>query len=651
MSVCPMCETQALCATPGKPGSATARLARAGFVLTLLLVAACAGPSASSRDTLSADRGASPSARDRAAIQVAGALAGAWDRAVEADLAWGLVDSHEVRDLSAQPWGLWVATSGGLVAVAGGHVASRVTVAEGLLHNDVRHIALDAHGALWIGFEEGGCQLLSGGFDQAAVLSDCPEPIRDRHIAGIERGRVTPVAEAPGWADMVVVGRDGSVWTRARGWLADGEPGRSVSTSALCNGVVWTGGYGSGLAWLDDEGHWVGVSDASPVIETLTCHGSEVVAGGPAGAAAFVPGGAPRALELASQRHHVTLVESTSVGLLVGLSDGQLRLISSDSTESLMTPHTPRAAGVIAGAVWLGGSGGLVRLSADRQRVREIALPGSGANDVSAVASHEDTLALGFFREGIALWSGRSWQRVTRHEGLPWDEVNGLAFDESGTLWVATSRGVAAVSRDGRTAAVEVDDMACTHANSVLPLADGQIALATSCGVGFVDADTLHVARWEGRAEGLPHRIVYDLAEWDGVLVAATNDGLALRSATGWVGVRAGRSGLRDNWITAVESTPEGALAVGTYSGGFYLGEGPDSLHRVQGPGYVNLTAIEARGGEILVGGLSEGAWIVARAGQARQMQDCAMGRDVTGFADDRGALVVATRSGASLCR
>ena len=176
-------------------------------------------------------------------------------------------------------------------------------------------------------------------------------------------------------------------------------------------------------------------------------------------------------------------------------------------------------------------------------------------------------------------------------------------------------------------------------------------AVATSCGVGLLDGNA-EVVAWDGRDEGIPHRIVYDLALWNGLLVAGTNDGLAVRGSDGqWTAYRAGQINVQDNWITAVATFSTGELVVGTYSGGVYVGGSPQELARASGPQYVNLTALHRTEQGMLVGGLSEQAHLLGVDGSSTRLSvECLAGDDVTAFATWNGELAVATRSGARVC-
>src|SRR5690606_15959082 len=105
----------------------------------------------------------------------------------------------------------------------------------------------------------------------------------------------------------------------------------------------------------------------------------------------------------------------------------------------------------------------------------------------------------------------------------------------------------------------------CDHVNALH--VDGEdLLVATSCGLGRLDAESGAVQDWWTTRDGLPHRIVYAVTVHDGFVVAGTNDGLALRPrrlpigprvASDWRVVRARPGSLGDNWITAVASASD----------------------------------------------------------------------------------------------
>ena len=566
---------------------------------------------------------------------------------VRVAVPWAFVDAHEIRDLAATDGVLWVATTGGVLRVVDGIVTGRITVVDGLLNNHVSSIHARENGELWIGFEGPGCQVLRAGH-----LEPCSGQLDEARISA--------------WADfdgaIYAATWDGSLFrvdseTRQAQLLPFSH--RQVSSLVTCGGELWVGSLGYGVGRVDVRGLW-SVRESPRIVEAMACRDGVLHVGGPEGLAAY-HGASLQPVDLFSRRRHVRALGASDVGLYVGLSDGQVRMLRGGEATSLEVPYPATIFADTGDFVWLAGDGGLVGLdSATHSQLLEVQLPGPGSNDIAAVTSAGEQLALGLFNGGLALWTRQGWVRVTEDDGLPTDQVNSIAYDKNENLWVATTRGLARVSRVGAVDMVlRAPELPCDHMNAVVAVQSSAgvetIAVASSCGVGFVEPAHGAVLAWESREEGLPHRIVYDLVDWEGTLVAATNDGLALREHVGdvwsWQAMRAGRLALEDNWITAVEVSAWGELLVGTYSGGLFIGHDLMSLQRVEGPRYVNPTALVSFGNTVLVGGLAEGAHSISRAGSAPlQPRSCLMGDDVTGFTHWNDRLVVATRSGAAVC-
>lgn len=620
------------------------------------------GPSHARVDASDAVRAALSSA---AAAQVAAGDAAAAQR-LRSEPDWQLIDQHEVTALVSRGERTWAGTGGGVLYWERGALRERATALDGLHQSTVSALYLAQAGApLYVGFADGACLA----FEQ-------PERLRDgRPCVGSPAGRVSAFVEADGQVWAISFEGGARAVEDAVEVPALDTPARAAA-AVSCGGAVYTAGLADlagsrgptdappgGLTRVDAAG--AQVIGSPPVLEALACDERGVLwAGGPSGLFRLdtaAPSARLVRAEVRLPRPHVRFLAARDGVLWVGLATGQLALVRDGALAEVLDLPGLFERAALGDALWLGGGRGLVRLDESTGRARELALPGPGSADVSALASplgSEDTdgvgLAVGMFRRGVAVWTGAEWRRYDRVAGLPADEVNALAYDESGALWVGTASGLGRV-RDGRAEVVAGPGvLGCGHVNALLVEGDTVLA-ATACGVATLDALSGALIGREGTADGLPHRIVYDLVRWQGVLVAGTNDGLAVRDAADaarpWRSILAGRSALEDNWISALEVGADGELFVGTYGGGLYRGAGPDALARVEGPRAVNLTALARVGDEVWAGSLVQGAYALGTQGRQRRLEPGAhvLAGEVTAFATWGGRVLVATRLGVGL--
>ncbi|PJB43149.1 MAG: hypothetical protein CO108_10500, partial [Deltaproteobacteria bacterium CG_4_9_14_3_um_filter_63_12] len=423
-----------------------------------------------------------------------------------------------------------------------------------------------------------------------------------------------------------------------------------------CAGGLWVGSRGSGIGVLGEAG-WKAVRGPQ-IVDAMDCVAGVVRVAGPEGLYEW-DGKLWQGVDLGSKRTHVTALGAYGSGTAAALADGTLQLVGPTGTRTVALGGRAEVLVEVDGVLNVGGPGVFGRV------VDEVfepsALPGPGAVDVSAVATFGEGVALGFFREGVALTDRAAfladeaqWTRLRVADGLPSDEINALAFSGDGTLWLGTSQGLARYQDGVLTRLLFAPQMQCLHVNGLFVGTRG-LWMATSCGVGLVDVADGSLLGWFGLEQGLPHNIVYALTEWNGQIVAGTNDGLGVRAlnddAAPWSIHRAGPEGIRDNWITALAVTGE-TLWVGTYNAGVYRGAELSELVRVDGPGFVNLNAVTAVASAVWFGGLSEGAFVVdaadsAAAARHLSLGECLPGSDVTGFAAFGEDVLVATRSGA----
>jgi hypothetical protein len=239
-----------------------------------------------------------------------------------------------------------------------------------------------------------------------------------------------------------------------------GLPDENVSALAVDAGRVWVGHLDGGLSRLS-QGHWKhwGVEDGLPSawVEDLVVVGPRLW--GATAKGVFWIEGENVVVPAEPELRRPTAALAASGGVVYAAQSGRL-VAWRDARVSVISVDEPRPRRIWAGgtAVWLAGASGLHRLAGGRwTRLDGLdgTLPGdwitAGAAgpgswlDVGALAARDGQAAVGGSEDGLHLFSGGAWTRLTRADGLPGDGVSAVAFDDEGALWVGTRTGLARV--------------------------------------------------------------------------------------------------------------------------------------------------------------------------------------------------------------
>ncbi len=261
---------------------------------------------------------------------------------------------------------------------------------------------------------------------------------------------------------------------------------------------------------------------------------------------------------------------------------------------------------------------------------------GLPSNHVSALAIFDGALHVGTFDAGLArrLPDGR----FAPVAGAP-RFVNALLPDGA-RLWIATPKGLF-VLRGGRVRRAPVA-LPSDHVNGLAAGPDGTIWVATSKGLAGVRADGVRVI---GPRHGLPSRIVYAVAvSTDGAVWAGTAGGAARIAADGVRTYTQANGALPHDWVNALLPEGDGVLA-GTYDAGVARrdAEGGRVLPGL-GDAWVNPAGLTRAGGALWVSTLGGGLW--RAAGDRVTRVHGLPADDVTAVALLHGALWIGTRGG-----
>ena len=97
------------------------------------------------------------------------------------------------------------------------------------------------------------------------------------------------------------------------------------------------------------------------------------------------------------------------------------------------------------GGIWLGlFDGDLARLR--HGTVETIHFANGSDSRINELAVARDGSVLGATPHGVVGWSGGRQLTLTTRNGLPCDSVNGLVFDNRGSLWLYTQCGLVEIT-------------------------------------------------------------------------------------------------------------------------------------------------------------------------------------------------------------
>ena len=420
--------------------------------------------------------------------------------------------TNRVLDLQPLPGGeVWAATEGGLLRFAAdGTLLEKLSRSDGLSAHDLKGLALAADGALWIATGDGVSRLRDGRIDRFTTA----EGLNDDRCHG------------------VAVGPEGFVYVATERGVArfDGERfAPFADTHEFSRRPTYAiHAAGDGTLWMAKENaltRWLGGSDW------------QVYQRDP-----LLPG--PRAR-----------IVSNSV-----------RAVATDAQ----------------GRPWIGTHHGLGHMDEQgwqRLAFAERLFAGSGPLDnfIAAVAvdaaggvwiGHGDAKD---FEDGVgaARFDERGWDYFTTADGLPDNRVHRIRVASDGTVWLATSRGIARYA-DGRFESLgHAGELPSNHVTGFVRGADGEVTVLTA---GDAPAAAPAKPRLSLGPDGRPGVAVYD---GQGRLwVGTRNDGLWRRDGDGsdhsghtWTeAVLGGHSLPRD--ITALLFEDETTLWVGTVTEG-----------------------------------------------------------------------------------
>jgi len=458
----------------------------------------------------------------------------------------------EIRSIVAGPGGaLWFGTWGGGILCfdapsefdgVGGRISEEAwttyVTEDGLVHNDVRAVAVGYDGALWFG--------TSGGVSRFDGVTWTSYTSRD----GLADNSVTSVA----------VGPDGALWFGTGGYLSnrgvsrfDGQaaPDEAWTTYTSHDGLIGNAVYA--IARAPDGVMWFGTRSGVSRFDGETWKSytpDSGLAGWAVESVAVAPDGTLWVGALSSGVSRFDGETWTTYAKEDGLAHDRVNGIA-------VSPD---------GGVWFAtggywGEGGVSRF--DGRAWDTYTLDDGLASDyVDAIAMTADGALWFGTAGGVSRFDGEVWNQYTSADGLASDGVRSIAVAYDGSLWFATGGGV---SQYVPPDAVPIPTPTPTPTPTPLP--------PTPTPTPVVHTPTPTPTPWpKSRADWTSYTNVNQIADLafdrDGNLWAATGGGVVHWEVGDGSYTRYGvEHGLADHRVTSVAVAPDGALWFGTWDG------------------------------------------------------------------------------------
>lgn len=267
--------------------------------------------------------------------------------------------------------------------------------------------------------------------------------------------------------------------------------------------------------------------------------------------------------------------------------------------------------------------------------------PASGlpSGHITAVIEHEKSLYVGTFDAGLVRLEGESFVPL---EGSP-RFINAL-LSWGHTLWIATPKGLFRLDRGGVVRPMPLA-LPSLHINALAAGPDGTLWMATSQGLAGLGPQGLRVL---DRRHGLPGRIAYAVAvAEDGAIWAGTEGGAVRFGPTGPTVFEQARGTLTHDWVNALLVDKTSVIA-GTYDAGALRLHPDGTATPVPGlaGAWINPAGLLHLGGRLAAATLGDGLlWLGAGEGVATR-QPGLPSADVTSAAWFEGRVWVGTRGG-----
>jgi ligand-binding sensor domain-containing protein/serine phosphatase RsbU (regulator of sigma subunit) len=471
--------------------------------------------------------------------------------------------TNDIRALAEDTSGaLWIGTRGHGVVKWQDGVSTAFTTKEGLVHDVVLSLLVARDGSLWVGTRGGGVSHLKDGAmsslsskdglasDTVWAIAELPDgTMAFGTEAGVSllrkdsNGRLVPAVESVReQVSTLLADADGTLWVGSTSGLARVR-GSEVVALGESDGV-------SGVQALlrDRDGNlWIA---AEAGLRRLT------TAAAPASPGMPTPLGALSTLDGDGQRRFdgYSLHEDREGNLWVGMSsEGLLRLqdgkVTTFGSRFVWTTYQDPG-----GRLWAGTDTGLFEIVGDE--MLEAPAP-SPRYELGALAHGREGTWVGTVSHGLLAFDGARFTRWTVDPSLATATIHTMYEEPSGTLWLGTDRGLERVAGTTITRFTAKDGMPAAEVDTIVPAPDGSLWIGGRAGLTHWKDDAFTPI---AAAAGAPvEHVETILVDGDDVWVGTYQGGLNL-VRDGKVGRVTTNEGLFNDVVFAIVDDGDGNL-------------------------------------------------------------------------------------------
>jgi signal transduction histidine kinase/ligand-binding sensor domain-containing protein len=345
---------------------------------------------------------------------------------------------------------LWVGATvpgsgGGLQRIKGGRLQPLVTPELNTSSLAVQALFIDSHRSVWVGtFHQGIYRIHDGTVDHFrstdGLTSDSVWSFFEDHEgnlwvateAGLDSFRDLRVISysaregiGTGEVDTVLAAHDGTIWVGGAAALT--ALGRDRSPTVVA-GKALPGNQITSV-FEDHAGRlWIGADNTLSIYESGRFTRVERPDGRPMGLIGAIT---------EDVDHDIWVASRGTVRTLMRIRDLHVR----DEFPAPQMPAARQLAADPGGGIWLGlFDGNLARLH--HGTVETMHFSNGSDSRINELAIARDGAVLGATPHGVVAWSHGRQLTLTTRNGLPCESVNGLVFDDRGSLWLYMQCGL-----------------------------------------------------------------------------------------------------------------------------------------------------------------------------------------------------------------
>lgn len=193
-----------------------------------------------------------------------------------------------------------------------------------------------------------------------------------------------------------------------------------------------------------------------------------------------------------------------------------------DNTNGLPTSEANAITETPDGFIWIGSYSGLTRY--DGKNFERVDSTTGIANVVSLFVDSKERLWIGTNDNGVAVMEKESYRIYNHKDGLQSSSVRAIVEDSDGTIYIATTKGIAKIDKEDKLGQVDDDRINGEYIRTMLMGEDGIIYGVTNSGAVFTMQNGSIKGYYDSEALGISDiRAVTPDPEKSGVIYAGTS--------------------------------------------------------------------------------------------------------------------------------